>query len=335
MVSSAAIVFGRALPDPGQLIFWMRRSSGYGLYVIDAQRLIAAPLVKAPPMLVVDTPRLSRNGHRVAFEAVDDGRLRIFVKDSEANTLYETRSGIEDRLPALSPDGRHLALWSTPVSNEINPRFQNWFFYLFDLQQASFRQVTDQLATLPSGMPFWSPDGKALAVRFWRAGVDEGMSVLNIETGELRQLPEAVDKGGDIVWSPDGEKIAFRSARDLNVEIYLLNLTDDTIRNLTQHPASDFQPAWSPDSREIAFVSNRSGGGNIYIMRADGQAARQITFDGGWQPNWSPNRSQIAFHARQQGRESLYVVNVDGSDLRWITTLNEQNVFIGWYVVGE
>ena len=42
-------------------------------------------------------------------------------------------------------------------------------------------------------------------------------------------------------------KIAFRSSRDGNSEIYVMNATDGSNQtNLTNHPSSDQQPAWSP-----------------------------------------------------------------------------------------
>ena len=54
-------------------------------------------------------------------------------------------------------------------------------------------------------------------------------------------------------WSPDGQKIAFRSDRDGNSEIYVMNADGSGQRNLTHNAARDGDPAWSPDGRKIAF----------------------------------------------------------------------------------
>ena len=47
-------------------------------------------------------------------------------------------------------------------------------------------------------------------------------------------------------WSPDGTKIAFRSNRDGNTEIYVMNADGTNQTNLTNDPADDYRPEWSP-----------------------------------------------------------------------------------------
>ena len=47
-------------------------------------------------------------------------------------------------------------------------------------------------------------------------------------------------------------------------------------RNLTRHPADDFDPTWSPNGKHILFVSNRDKVPDLYLMRADGTGARPV-----------------------------------------------------------
>jgi TolB protein len=47
-------------------------------------------------------------------------------------------------------------------------------------------------------------------------------------------------------WSPDASRIAFRSERDRNPEIYIINADGTGLTNLTNNPTSDGCPAWSP-----------------------------------------------------------------------------------------
>jgi hypothetical protein len=48
-------------------------------------------------------------------------------------------------------------------------------------------------------------------------------------------------------WSPDGEKIAFVSKRDVNQEIYVMNAADGSGQTrLTNNPSSDYLPDWGP-----------------------------------------------------------------------------------------
>jgi Tol biopolymer transport system component len=50
----------------------------------------------------------------------------------------------------------------------------------------------------------------------------------------------------DPAWSPDGRSIAFRSTRDGNPEIYVMNADGSGQRNLTRSPADEGWIAWSP-----------------------------------------------------------------------------------------
>lgn len=108
--------------------------------------------------------------------------------------------------------------------------------------------------------------------------------------------------------------IAFDSDRDGNREIYVMGPDGENPRNLSNHPAEDWDPAWSPDGKQIAFVSNRiindMEGHFIYVMAADGSAFRQLTHDnGGDHPDWSHDGQTITYTAD----EDIFVIAADGS----------------------
>jgi hypothetical protein len=99
-------------------------------------------------------------------------------------------------------------------------------------------------------------------------GVYEGTGITQI-TNELSDTnPEA---------SPDGKKVAFMSNRDLNWEIYVMDLESYTVDRLTKNAVNDGLPIWSPDGRTIAFVSDRSGGEwAVWAMNSDGSNQRKL-----------------------------------------------------------
>ncbi len=72
----------------------------------------------------------------------------------------------------------------------------------------------------------------------------------------------------DPAWSPDGQKIAFMSARDGNLEIYVMDADGTNQTRLTKDATGDTFPAWSPDGQKIAFTANRDGNSEIYVMDA-------------------------------------------------------------------
>ncbi|MEO0139429.1 MAG: basic secretory protein-like protein [candidate division WOR-3 bacterium] len=75
---------------------------------------------------------------------------------------------------------------------------------------------------------------------------------------ELRGLDGA--HGGEI--SPDGKRFVFVGYKDGVPDIYLLDLENKTLRNLTNDEFSDNDPSWYDDST-IVFVSDRNEKGEI------------------------------------------------------------------------
>ncbi len=110
-------------------------------------------------------------------------------------------------------------------------------------------------------------------------------------------------------------KIAFRSLRDGNSEIYVMNADGSGVTRLTNNPADDLQPAWSTDRRKIAFVSKRDGNYEIYVMNADGSGQTNLTNNpaADYSPSWSPDGSKITFESDRGGNSEIYVMNADGS----------------------
>jgi Tol biopolymer transport system component len=327
---AACMAAGRAQPDRGRMLFWSRQNGSAALYIVDSFHRQRARLIAPPAALVVDLPRPSRDGRRSAFEASDAGRLQVYVREGNLRTLYATDDHMEDRLPGLSPDGRLMAFWSSPAQ-QIGARFHNWKLMLLDFERAELRFLYDENAVIPYDNPHWSPDGRRFAVRFWHGGRDNGIFIVDVETGVVRSLRAWVDSGGDLAWSPDGDQLAFRTTRDRNAEVYTLDLTTQQLQNLSQHPANDFQPAWSPDAYSVAFVSTRTGRGEIFVIADGGGTPQQITDGGGWLPVWSPDGTQIAFVTRRDHEEALYVVAADGSQLHRVARLSADDVFLGWY----
>lgn len=70
-------------------------------------------------------------------------------------------------------------------------------------------------------------------------------------------------------WSPDGNLIAYESyAQDSEIVIQSV-FDDQTLINLSEHPAADYQPAWSPMGRQLAFISTRSGDADVWLADFD------------------------------------------------------------------
>ena len=69
--------------------------------------------------------------------------------------------------------------------------------------------------------------------------------------------------------SPDGTRVAI-SILDEENDIWILNLSDGSLRQLTFGPAIERSPVWTTDSQRIVFASDRDGAPGLFIRAADG-----------------------------------------------------------------
>ena len=115
--------------------------------------------------------------------------------------------------------------------------------------------------------------------------------------------------------------IVFRSNRDGNGDIYVMNDEGSHVTQLTNTPLSEYRPRWSPDGSRILFVRKfREQHANIFLMDADGSNERHLTHhpsDG--QPTWAPDGHHIAFKSRRSGNTEIHIMAVASGQLRQLT----------------
>jgi Tol biopolymer transport system component len=104
-------------------------------------------------------------------------------------------------------------------------------------------------------------------------------------------------------WSPDGQRIAFKSTRGGSYNLYVMDADGRNVRRLTEHAGNDHDPAWLPDGQSMVFTSDRDRGrGRFDLYRlwlADGSIERLTTsFEGfAFMPSVSPDGNWVAFVA--------------------------------------
>ena len=180
-----------------------------------------------------------------------------------------------------------------------------------------------------------SPDGRQVVYGIGYVDADEEKEyhtlwLLDLASGEHRQLTNGDASDTDPAWSPDSRSIAFQSTRGGAPQIYIINTRGGEARQLTKMPQGASGPAWSPDGRHIAYTSGPSmdtpldpnnpfrvtrhvyrfdavgyldpAVHDIYVIHADGGEARQITSDAAMNANpcWSPDGRRLLFSATFQ-----------------------------------
>ena len=143
--------------------------------------------------------------------------------------------------------------------------------------------------------PRLSPDGRRVAYTAEAAGARQ-VFVLDLRSGQVRQVTASEHAVSDPRWSPDGSRLAY--VREKAIWIVGIDGTRPTI--VADHPAGQHSPRWAPDGRRIAFVSRRRGWSQAWVVAAP-------------LPRRGPRPAR---EARPEPR-ALTPVGMDVEDLQW------------------
>jgi eukaryotic-like serine/threonine-protein kinase len=171
--------------------------------------------------------------------------------------------------------------------------------------------------------PSISPDGKSV-VYAKTNGNDTALYLIRVGGRKSQRLsgPAPADDSQP-AFSPDGDRIAFRSGRD-GGGVFLMSATGESVTRLT---TSGYFPHWSPDGSQIVtspdtYVTPTDLGGSsdglTIVNVGSGQTRALAIPQRALQPAWSPNGARIAFFGvlpKRGGQRDIRTVAADGSDL--------------------
>jgi len=153
--------------------------------------------------------------------------------------------------------------------------------------------------------------------------------VMNIsDNGNIIQLTKN-DNVIEILWSPDGEKIAFVNKFEGNYDIYVINADGNNKLRLTSNSGTNLLGLWSLDGRKIYFSSNRTGKTKIYSMNVDGSSQKLIANtnqekDSCHGFSLSSSGKIIVYSSDYDGYCQICLMNTDGTN-KTILTQNKSN----------
>jgi Tol biopolymer transport system component len=197
----------------------------------------------------------------------------------------------EGYLPAWSPDGAMLVFVSQQGSDTSTAELHR-----INADGSGEMTLTNNEAWEYGAA--WTRDNSGIVFgsqmdggwRLYRMSLD-GLGVEPLLAGASGNAPSL---------SPDGTMVAFTSDRDGDDDLYVLDLRQGSVRNLTSNADHDDNAAWSPEGARIAFSSDRTGKNEIYVMNTDGSGAIQLTHDAELIPNipsWAPDGHHLVFGA--------------------------------------
>jgi eukaryotic-like serine/threonine-protein kinase len=145
--------------------------------------------------------------------------------------------------------------------------------------------------------------------------------------GTIASVPERLISSKDTEWdpqfSPNGDRIAFRSNRTGFSEIMVCNSDGSNPVPLTSFNGARQagSPRWSPDGRRIAFDSEGPDNAKIFVIDAEGGALHKLT-TGDWydiRPSWSRNGGWIYFGSNRSGTFQIWKLSATGENIQQVT----------------
>jgi eukaryotic-like serine/threonine-protein kinase len=178
----------------------------------------------------------------------------------------------------------------------------------FDRSGRRLRAVGPVEPTQPINVEL-SPDGRYAAIA--RGGGPRDVWLIDTERDVATRLTTDPPDDFSPVWSPDGNRVAFRSDRDGQYNLFEVPAIGGTERRIFQSPQQKTPLDWSRDGRFVLYAElNPAGGSDLFAVTVTGDekpaAIAQTQFDER-DGQFAPNNRRIAYASDESGRYEVYV----------------------------
>ena len=282
------------------------------------------------------------NGSAITFLAKrgDDEHKALYsipVGGGEARRLLGHGDGIDEYV--FSPDGKRLVFLAKRAEDEQEKELEEKGFkqivyeeewrpvelWMTEVEGEGFSEPRAVELDGSASELSWSPAGDKIAVALAPTSLidDEYMSrrvhVLDATSGEVTATIDTSGKLGDVVWSPDGARLALLAGVDVNDPIpgrlMVVEATGGAPREINPGIAADAVAVVCQDAETLLWIAARGVGRSVERQRLDGSPETLLASGG---PIWNAislagGSAALAGHTPEHPDE-LFRWSVRGSD---------------------
>jgi Tol biopolymer transport system component len=227
---------------------------------------------------------------------------------------------VDERCPALSPDGARLAYGRAVGSDYGGRGHTGAALVIADLDPAGNAVAAMEVEVGGDARPpcaIWAPDGRHVAFAVGRSidSIEHGFTtttdavwIVRLEDGAITRVQDTF--ATDLEWAPDGSRLAIASGTSLQghraivptTEIRLFAITNAESRLLPGTWGANWI-SWSPDGRRIAYERDVPGSEvderELVMHELDGDTEHVIATgyltNQGIGPAWSPTGDRLVY----------------------------------------
>jgi TolB protein len=179
-------------------------------------------------------PAWSPDGTRLCFTSTRDGNAELYVMNRDGSNVRRLTDhpGI-DSTPTWSPSGTQIAFTSDRTGS---PQI-----YIVGADGLGLRKVTSESY---ADRPTWSPAPFNEIAFTARTGPGNDIKVIDLATGQVRQLTFGEGTNESPAWAPNGRHLAFTSTRSGKTQVFVISRDGRNLKQVTK-AGNNYQPNWS------------------------------------------------------------------------------------------
>ena len=179
-------------------------------------------------------PVFSPDGTRLLFMSMRDGNSEIYLMNRDGSDVRRlTNNPAIDASPTWSPSGSQIAFTSERTGT---PQIYTMNVDGSGVVRRSSESYADRAT--------WSPAPYNEIAFTARTGPGFDIKILNIASGETRQITFGEGTNESPVWAPNGRHLAFMSTRQGRSQIFTVDRDGRNLRQLTRD-GNNTTPHWS------------------------------------------------------------------------------------------